>query len=779
MNEKITESIFRNELTKNGYFANDSIIVEEQKSNYHLIDKLLKNASKKGVGKGFPEFIIRSEEMSDFLIIAECKADVKKHESETSDQYGDYAVDGVLLYSSFLSKEFDVLGIAVSGQNETELKVSHYLFLKNTTKPHKYFSNKILPLVTYYDEFLKSDFKFGYDYDKLLEYIKDLNELLHSKKIKEAQRSLLISGVLIALQNIAFKNSFTSHKKPEQLAKNLLSTIIHEFTNANLPIDKVNNLKQTFSFILTHTTIITDKDFFIELIKSIDDNINKFMRTHKYFDTLGQFYIEFLRYANNDKGLGIVLTPPHITDLFSEIAGIDKDSVIFDNCCGTGGFLISAMKKMIKDAKGDSFKIKQIKNHQLIGIEYQDDIYALGVSNMVIHGDGKTNIYSGNCFKLSETIKQKFHPDFGFLNPPYKSKKSDIEELDFVINNLNTIKKGGTCIAIVPLSCAISTKGEILERKKNILSDHTLEAVLSMPDDLFHNSKVGVITCVLVIKAHIPHPENKKTWLGYWREDGFIKTKGKGRIDLNNTWVQLRNKWINSFVNREVVKRLSVMEALNPDDEWCAEGYLITDYSEINYETYKNYVRRYLAFRLLNDLLDFKIDKVAKPTEISNQLVHLSKIFNVKNGLASSSVEVREEAETENDIRYIRPSQSYSGSIAGYVDKLLVDDKHIYQDQTIYVSTDGQGSHTYSYVSSFEFIPNSNVSILIPKDKMSLQEKIYYSICITINRYKFSYGRKPKGNRLKNILIPECPPDFVYNQNVFQEIFEGWKKIVK
>ena len=82
-----------------------------------------------------------------------------------------------------------------------------------------------------------------------------------------------------------------------------------------------------------------------DIVDEIDGKINNFIKTYKYFDTLGQFYIAFLRYANNDKGLGIVLTPPHITELFCEISNINKDSVILDTCTGTGGFLISAMQK--------------------------------------------------------------------------------------------------------------------------------------------------------------------------------------------------------------------------------------------------------------------------------------------------------------------------------------------------------------------------------------------------------------------------------------------------
>lgn len=776
-NERKTENIVRKYLTENGYFNNANIIVEEQKSDFPLIDKLLTNASKKGSGKGYPEFIIRSKEYSDFLIVIECKADPKKHESPTLDKYSDYAVDGVLLYTAFLAKEFDVLSIAVSGETELELKVSQFLQLKGTQKAHKFLGNDILSLEDYYSAYLQSDMKFNQDYLKLLQYTKDLNDLLHSKKIKEAQRSLLISGILIALQNVAFKSSFSAHKKPEQLAKNLLSTIVDEFTNANIPADKVTNLKQAYSFILTNTTITTDKDFFVELIKSIEANVNNFMRTHKYFDTLGQFYIEFLRYANSDKGLGIVLTPPHITELFSEIANVDKDSVILDNCMGTGGFLISGMKAMIQDAKGNTSKIANIKKNQLIGIEYQDDIYALGISNMIIHGDGKTNVYLGDCFEVSSQIQQKFKPNVGFLNPPYKSKKSDVEELDFVINNLNALEKGGKCLAIIPLSCAIATKGDVLERKKKILENHTLEAIMSMPEDLFHNSKVGVVTCIFVITAHIPHPKGKKTWLGYWREDGFIKTKGKGRVDLNNTWGVIKEDWLNTYINRETKNGLSLTKELLAEDEWCAENYLIADYNNIDFDLFKKNTQKYLAYRLLNDLLDLKFVNGEKAKN-GQGLVPLSSLFHVRNGLASSQVEVKEEPESDTDIRYIRPSQSYSGSIAGYVDTLQVDEKYIYPDNTIYVSTDGQGSHSFSYVSSFDFIPNSNVSVLIPKSEMTLQEKIYYATCVTANRFKFSYGRKPKGDRLKEIMIPACPPDFVY-QDIFEEIFDSWKKVVK
>jgi type I restriction-modification system DNA methylase subunit len=463
------------------------------------------------------------------------------------------------------------------------------------------FSGKLLPFDDYYSGYVSDPRKFSQDYERLLGYSKELNEILHAKKVKESQRSLLISGILIALQDQAFEASFKKYATAKQLANTLVTTIIDELAGSDLPESKLETLRQGFSFIKTHATLSRDKEFFHELILGIDEHINSFHKTHKYFDTLGQFYIEFLRYANNDKGLGIVLTPPHITELFSILANADKDSVVLDNTCGTGGFLISAMKQMVADAKGDSRKISGIQKRQLIGVEYQDDIYALAVTNMVLHDDGKSNIYQGDCFALGETIQRKYRPNVGLLNPPYKTKKSDIAELQFILNNLDSLLRGGVCVAIIPISCVLAPDGAALELKRKLLSMHTLEAVLSMPGDLFHNSKVGVVTASLVITAHVPHPSQKKTWFGYCREDGFVKTKHRGRIDLYSRWPTIRDRWVRAFRNREVIHGFSVMQRVSAEDEWCVEAYLETDYSTLTQDDFERELKKYVAFQILDE----------------------------------------------------------------------------------------------------------------------------------------------------------------------------------
>lgn len=594
-NERKTENIVRSHFEK----FKDIIHIEEQTSDSVKIDKLLKTASKKGSGKGRPEFLITYNSNSDLLIVIECKADNRKHESPNRDKFSDFAVDGVLLYASYLSKDFDVLGIAVSGETKQNLKISHFLHLKNEKKAITVFGDKLLDAGNYLSEYLKSPEKFRQDYNALLEFTKKLNDKLHVYKIPESQRALLISSVLIALEDDAFKASYAKKTKPKSLSDFLTKTVSEKLEEANISGTKLENLNMQFGFIKTDASLSAKDNVLKELIDEIDCNINMFIKSHEYFDVLGQLYIEFLRYANSDKGLGIVLTPPHITEFFAEVAQVNQNSIAYDNCTGTGGFLIAAMKKMIEDAKGDNEKVQAIKKSHLIGTEYQSHIYALAVSNMYIHQDGKTNIQNGSCFDtdIIEMTKAK-NPTVGFLNPPYKSdKKNDIDELAFVLNNLECLVDGGICVAIVPMQSALAQTGKTYELKKELLKKHTLEAVFSMPSELFFNSKVNVVTCIMIFTAHRSHPVNKKTFFGYFKDDGFDKRKNLGRLDVYGYWKdRIKDQWLTSYLNRESIKGLSVVKTVTANDEWCAEAYMETDYTSITLEDFEIVVKRHALF---------------------------------------------------------------------------------------------------------------------------------------------------------------------------------------
>jgi hypothetical protein len=125
---------------------------------------------------------------------------------------------------------------------------------------------------------------------------------------------------------------------------------------------------------------------------------------------------------------------------------------------------------------------------------------------------------------------------------------------------------------------------------------------MSMPIDLFY--PVGIVACVMVFTAKVPHAQaDKKTWFGYWRDDGFVKTKHRGRIDLNGRWPAIRDRWVTMFRNRDVHPGESILHKVTADDEWCAEAYLEPDYASLNEADFAAWVREYVlaAFRLQAD----------------------------------------------------------------------------------------------------------------------------------------------------------------------------------
>ena len=152
------------------------------------------------------------------------------------------------------------------------------------------------------------------------------------------------------------------------------------------------------------------------------------------------------------------------------------------------------------------------------------------------------------------------------------------------------------------------------------------------------------------------------------------------------------------------------------------------------------------------DLSD--LEEKAERTSPINELVPLRELFDVENGVVATGLLRSAEKKSENWIPFIRPSYRQSTSVDAYVNKYLVPQEKVYPKGTLYVSTNGQGSHTYSYVSVSEFVPNSDVAVLKPKRPMTLREKLFYAMCISKNRFKFSYGRKPKGEKLQSIMLP-------------------------
>ena len=173
-------------------------------------------------------------------------------------------------------------------------------------------------------------------------------------------------------------------------------------------------------------------------------------------------------------------------------------------------------------------------------------------------------------------------------------------------------------------------------------------------------------------------------------------------------------------------------------------------------------IRQY-AKTLLSQTAHAKV--VGQPTtalsEYGDDLVRLDCLFSLVNGIASAGLKRLQVRPDSSYVPYVRPSYRQATSIDAFVSKATAGEAHVFPKGTLYISTNGQGSHTYAYVSTFEFVPNSDVCVLRPIMPMSIQEKLFYADCITSNRYRYSYGRKPKGDRLAEMMLPAHPPAWV------------------
>jgi type I restriction enzyme M protein len=170
-------------------------------------------------------------------------------------------------------------------------------------------------------------------------------------ELEEKEKPLVVAGTLIALRNEVFSKTYDAYPANE-LPAFWIDSITKEVKKAKLPVSKVEIMTQPFTSIEVHPelrkpTMAYPKGLLNEIVSMLAEQVLPFLTIYHDFDVVGRFYGEFLRYTGGEgKGLGIVLTPRHITELFSLLANVGPSDIAIDPCAGTGGFLISAMVKM-------------------------------------------------------------------------------------------------------------------------------------------------------------------------------------------------------------------------------------------------------------------------------------------------------------------------------------------------------------------------------------------------------------------------------------------------
>lgn len=404
-----------------GLLKDAGIDASAQGSGVVQIGKALKIASKRQTGGiGFPEYCAI---VNGFVLVLEDKSDRSKLRIDDADgkialsvdATLNYAVNGALYYAQKIIAGTSFKKVFTFGNAGDE---KHHILQPIYVDENGY---KILPEVETFENFSASNIDEYYrlvvceeedeDDKTLAEILKSAKELHESLRnygsLGEDEKPLVVSAILLALreQKFGFRLDSLTGDKLDTDGSKLFKQLETCFTRVKVkPETKRERVLNQFTLIKDRPKLNTpmkslgDKTPLRFYSEFINEHIFKAVIGNTQEDFLGRFYGEFVSYSGGDgQSLGVVLTPRHITELFCDLVNLKLDDVIFDPCCGTGGFLVSGMHRLLKLAQDDNEK-RNVKAKQIHGIEDREDMFAIATTNMILRGDGQSNLLCGDFF---------------------------------------------------------------------------------------------------------------------------------------------------------------------------------------------------------------------------------------------------------------------------------------------------------------------------------------------------------------------------------------------
>ena len=504
---------------------------------------------------------------------------------KTSDNKNDYkninsyAVNGAVHYANALlhyTDYEDIISIGVTGWKDESGKLQHEIGVYYVSGKNYGYGQEV---AKYTDlSFLKKE-----NFDSFIEKVKSLN-LTEEEKIKSIEkREAEISSSLVKLNNDIYKNESglgesariylvaasiianlgikgdnpvkpleksdlrSSAEKGERDGDIMLRKINTFLTAKNVPEDKKNLIIQTFSEgLLTNENInkpVNGESQLKRVFSKVIDDLGLYYKIGLTTDFTGRLFNEMYNWLgfSQDKLNDVVLTPSYVATLLARLARVNKDSYVWDFATGSAGLLVAAMNIMIDDAKAniqspEEFKKKEafIKANQLLGLEILPSIYMLAILNMILMGDGSSNILNKNSLTDFNgnygfvRTSEKFPATAFVLNPPYSASGNGMV---FVEKALSMMEKGYAAIIIQNSAGS----GKAVEYNKKILKHSTLLASIKMPIDLFVG-KSSVQTNVYVFRVGEAHQKDEIVKFIDFSNDGYTRTnRKKASINLRDT----------------------------------------------------------------------------------------------------------------------------------------------------------------------------------------------------------------------------------------------------
>lgn len=642
------------------------------------------------------------------------------------------------------------------------------------------------------------------DKEKVMQNTYKLNEMLHRYSIPEKLRSQFVGTCLLALKNnLEYAIPTLTAAQIRTRIKEVLEDLLNSDINKAEKLALLNRNVLGNQYIRQLSVVA-----FREILKFIEDNILPFIndKSTSGQDLLNLFFVTFNKYVGkSDKNQAF--TPDHITDFMAKITGVNKHSVVLDPCCGSGSFLVRAMTQALDDC-ATAAEQEKIKKHQIFGIEFDENVYGLATTNMLIHSDGNSNIRQGSCFTLADWIKEA-KPNIILMNPPYngqrihlpasyvntwpRDKQKDPSKgfyfVKYIADVLNSINHQATLAVLLPIACAIGTKGVIKEIKEQMLEENTLDAVFTLPNDIFYPGAT-VQSCCMVFKIGKKHSDisTPNTFFGYYKDDGFKKKKNIGRIEQmdpiskKSRWVEIEREWINLYRNRKEKPGYSTTHMIEASDEWICEAYMDTDYSVLSNSDFVNTINGYFSYlvsigklfddrfvtdsKYVMDYFEFLLTKkeTNKKIDTSNwkEFVY-SKIFDVKKGFYNK----KPEHTGTGDIPFLGATERCNGVTEYYsIEDIEVasktgDDNNVGIEEKIFAGNalcvTNNGSVGCAFFQPIEFTCSHDVNPLyILNGTFDMYIAMFVATVIEMDKYRWAYGRKWRPERMvkSTILLP-------------------------
>lgn len=786
---------------------------ETKKTVNNYVQTILDTSSKAGTGfRGEPDLLYVNENKR-LLILVENKDSITDHVSKERNKPKDFAVDGILHYISFFLNEnlksFDastqnhfknwsIVGIAFSGNIDDEYNHLISTFIISDDEIKDIETNEILDEEDYLAFFENIDIE---SISKnISQSSSEINRILRT--LDSQKRPILLSALMICLyekDNFSndFKNSY-SNWSTTNIIRNIPTTIHDILVNEGIDESKINVLINELAFIKTDNDL-NSSDILKEILKELEVNVIPLFNKKTNYDIIGKFYEEFLRFAGvaNVKK-GIVLTPSHITKLFTDLVEFRTNDVILDTCCGTGAFLIAGMNKLINEIENSSLankkdRIETLKQNQLIGLENSSTMYSLAISNMLFRGDGKSRIYHVDAFSdkatdIIQQLKQEgIFPSIGFINPPYGGKDNNTnptkKEIQFLETLLDNVTRYGVIIA--PLSTYF--KDDVIRNR--ILSKHTLKCVVNMPGELFQPN-ASTHTAIAVFETNLPH-NNKEVTFFNLEDDGFVLSKNRGRTDVLNKWNPVRKELLTKIENSKSSQDglTLVNTTIGSNDEWIIQAHSKTDYTHLSEKSFIKSIKQYLIFSLkfkLN-LLNKDIDEITllellddslkrEPINVSSKInlkvdnwkeFNFNDIFEFKRGKRLVKLD-----QNDGEIAYISSTKENNG-IDNYISP--PDYMTVYNNA---MTINNSGSVGYVFYHNYDFVASDHCTVLKIKDKEVVLNEflaIFLKPIIEAIKPKYNFAREISDYRLnkEKILLPidgKGKPDWGYMEKYIKTL---------